>query len=95
MDEISIDIKNQELQHNQEENFFNNGINQKNTSDEIDKPTNKDLKKVYVCEAEGCNKFYKSKENLTLHFKNIHLNQKPYRCRFCNSFFSHRNGPFK
>lgn len=48
--------------------------------------------KEFKCEIDGCSKVYKSKENLTLHIKNIHLNLKPYKCRFCPSLFSHRNG---
>jgi hypothetical protein len=48
--------------------------------------------KLYKCTFKGCSKSYKSKENLTLHFKNIHLKEKPYSCRFCPSVFSHRNG---
>jgi hypothetical protein len=92
MDEILIDIKDRELS-NDEESFFINNVNISNTLDEINKPVKKS-KNLYICEAEGCNKFYRSKENLTLHFKNKHLNLKPYKCRFCNSFFSHRNGNF-
>ena len=93
MDEISMDIKDRELP-NDEETFFNNNIDNSNSIDEIVKPSSKHQKKIYICQAEGCNKFYRSKENLTLHFKNIHLNLKPYKCRFCNSYFSHRNGTF-
>lgn len=48
--------------------------------------------KFFPCTYEGCEKVYKSKENLTLHYKNIHLREKPYSCKFCNSQFSHRNG---
>ncbi len=48
--------------------------------------------KHFKCEVNGCEKIYRSKENLTLHIKNIHLNLKPYKCRFCSSTFSHRNG---
>jgi hypothetical protein len=47
---------------------------------------------IYKCTYENCYKGYKSKENLTLHIKNIHLKQKPYQCNFCTSVFSHRNG---
>ena len=47
---------------------------------------------TYKCDYEDCNKIYKSKENLKLHIKNIHLKEKPYSCRFCDSLFSHRNG---
>lgn len=45
--------------------------------------------KLFIC---LCGKVYKSKENQTLHYKNIHLNVKPYKCSFCDSKFSHRNG---
>lgn len=48
--------------------------------------------KTFHCEYINCGKIYKSKENLVLHIKNIHLKLKPYRCRFCDSSFSHRNG---
>ena len=48
--------------------------------------------KRYKCEYESCSKVYKSKENLTLHIKNKHLRQKPYKCNHCNQSFSHRNG---
>ena len=45
--------------------------------------------KLFIC---FCGKIYRSKENLTLHYKNIHLGKKPYKCEFCNCCFSHRNG---
>jgi uncharacterized Zn-finger protein len=48
--------------------------------------------KTFHCQFDNCGKIYKSKENLVLHIKNIHLKLKPYRCRFCDSSFSHRNG---
>jgi uncharacterized Zn-finger protein len=51
--------------------------------------------KIYKCHYTGCIKVYKSKENMTLHYKNIHLKLKPYKCRFCDCTFSHRNGNFK
>lgn len=47
-------------------------------------------KKTFAC--KDCNKVYKSKENLTLHYKNIHLKLKPYSCKYCTAVFSHRNG---
>lgn len=50
--------------------------------------------KLFKCEVKNCNKAYKSKENLNLHFRNKHLGEKPYQCRFCSSRFSHRNGNF-
>jgi hypothetical protein len=46
--------------------------------------------RLFACNA--CDKVYKSKENQTLHYKNIHLKLKPYNCRYCSSVFSHRNG---
>lgn len=53
---------------------------------------NSTASKYFPCSFDGCEKVYKSKENLTLHYKNIHLKEKPYSCKFCNSQFSHRNG---
>jgi uncharacterized Zn-finger protein len=48
--------------------------------------------KLFKCDFPECSKAYKSKENLNLHYRNKHLNEKPYQCRFCTSRFSHRNG---
>jgi len=48
--------------------------------------------KTFKCDFRSCEKVYKSKENLVLHIKNIHMKLKPYRCRFCDASFSHRNG---
>ncbi len=48
----------------------------------------------FKCTYEKCEKVYKSKENLTLHYKNIHLKEKPYSCIYCGSQFSHRNGKY-
>lgn len=45
--------------------------------------------KLYKC---LCGKVFHTKENQILHFKNIHLKQKPYKCSFCDCKFSHRNG---
>lgn len=45
---------------------------------------------VFIC--NDCFKVYNSKENMILHFKNIHLKQKPYKCSYCSAGFSHRNG---
>ena len=52
----------------------------------------KDSKKFFKCNFKGCNKLYKSKENLILHYRNKHLSQKPYQCDYCSVSFSHRNG---
>ena len=49
-------------------------------------------KKTFTCPDQECGKVYKSKENLTLHYRNIHLKEKPYNCKFCTAVFSHRNG---
>lgn len=48
--------------------------------------------KNFKCHFTQCDKSYRSKENLTLHIKNIHMGIKPYKCRMCESVFSHRNG---
>jgi hypothetical protein len=50
--------------------------------------------KLFKCDYEGCDKAYKSKENLSLHIKNKHLMIKPYQCCFCILRFSHRNGKY-
>ena len=57
-----------------------------------EKNGNKVKLKLLKCTYQGCMKAYKSKENLTLHFRNIHLKEKPYNCKFCKAMFSHRNG---
>ena len=49
-------------------------------------------KKQWKCTYDNCAKAYCSKENLKLHIQNVHLNEKPYPCYFCNLRFSHRNG---
>jgi hypothetical protein len=46
----------------------------------------------YPCDYTECGKVYKSRENLKIHVKNKHLNQKPYKCSYCNLRFSYRNG---
>lgn len=48
--------------------------------------------RLFRCSELNCDKVYKSKENLTLHIKNIHLKEKPYNCKYCPALFSHRNG---
>ena len=53
---------------------------------------NNSANRIFACTFETCEKVYKSKENRILHYKNIHLNEKPYSCGYCNSRFSHRNG---
>jgi hypothetical protein len=47
---------------------------------------------IHKCVFLNCAKSYKSKENLNLHVKNKHLGVKPYKCSFCDSQFTHRNG---
>jgi hypothetical protein len=49
-------------------------------------------KRTFGCPDRDCGKVYKSKENLTLHYRNIHLKEKPYSCKYCSAEFSHRNG---
>jgi aspartate carbamoyltransferase regulatory subunit len=52
------------------------------------------VKGLYKCEVEGCTNTYRTKENLRLHYKNIHLKMKPYKCSYCELQFSHRNGNY-
>ena len=59
----------------------------KSLESSIDK---KNGKPVFSC--QHCKKIYKSKENLTLHIRNIHFKEKPYNCKYCSAVFSHRNG---
>lgn len=63
-------------------------------SDKLDTSPSSSLfsARVFRCQEQGCDKVYKSKENLTLHVKNIHLKEKPYGCKYCSALFSHRNG---
>jgi hypothetical protein len=66
------------------------------TKQELEEHVSEHMKiRLFRCEYPGCEKAYKSRENMTLHFKNIHLKQKPYKCRFCAANFSHRNGKYK
>jgi hypothetical protein len=87
----SLIINNQDYSNSTYKYIFNNkninSIDKSNIKLSSFKPS-----QVFKCEVKGCEKVYKSKENLTLHLKNIHLNLKPYKCRFCSSTFSHRNG---
>ena len=53
------------------------------------KKNKKKEKTIFQC---FCGKQYNSKENYNLHYKNIHLQIKPYKCNFCEIYFSHRNG---
>ena len=67
-------------------NIINENIEGKDLNTSLFSP------KLFSCNFEECEKVYKSKENLILHHKNIHLKEKPYSCNFCESHFSHRNG---
>lgn len=73
-------------------NFNKKDILDINPKPKITKTNKKNILKKFPCPFIGCKKIYKSKENLTLHFRNIHLKEKPYSCKFCKSLFSHRNG---
>jgi hypothetical protein len=46
------------------------------------------------CPYSGCEKMYKLRENLNIHIQNKHINLKPYKCSYCDSSFSYRNGNF-
>ena len=74
--------KKEETNHNKENILIKNIIKPK-------RKRKKGKKKIYKC---ICGKEFHTKENQTLHFKNIHLKIKPYQCSFCGSKFSHRNG---
>ncbi len=67
-------------------------LNLENDATKSNPSHNSSSSKYFPCTFEGCEKVYKSKENLTLHYRNIHLKERPYSCKFCNSLFSHRNG---
>ena len=56
------------------------------------KPPRKRKKIFHIFICNECYKVYNSKENMLLHYKNIHLKQKPYQCSYCSAGFSHRNG---
>lgn len=60
----------------------------KNKKNNLKKNNSKKNKK-YICE---CGKIFSTRENKKLHYINVHLNKKPYRCDYCNFEFSHRNG---
>ena len=64
-----------------------NSSNKENSFSKL-KFNNKQIK-LFKC---ICGKVFHTKENQILHFKNIHLHQKPYKCSYCDSKFSHRNG---
>jgi hypothetical protein len=49
-------------------------------------------KRFFKCDYSNCNKLYRTKENLILHYKNKHLLEKPFKCSYCDMAFSHRNG---
>lgn len=70
-------------------NFFVSFIPNSNDNNKI---SSRKQKRMYYCSYEGCDKQYKSKENLNLHIKNKHKGLKPYKCFLCSLSFSHRNG---
>jgi len=77
---------------NEDEKIFNNNDIFIKSEDNLDEEVPKKNLKRFTCEYENCKKVYKSKENLKLHNKNVHLQEKPYACIFCDKKFSHRNG---
>ena len=73
------------------EKTFPKNIKDNNKNEENKKLKNKKKYrlKIFICH---CGKVYRSKENVCLHYQNIHLKKKPYKCEYCNREFSHRNG---
>ena len=53
------------------------------------KKINKNLR-FFIC--LFCLKIYKSKENVLIHYKNIHSCKKAYKCEYCNNSYCYRNG---
>jgi len=68
-------MEEKEISHIEEENNSNEKINASSNS------------RCFPCTYDKCIKIYKSKENLVLHVKNIHLKEKPYQCRYCSAVF--------
>lgn len=62
---------------------------------EVQKENSEKMDKKFICNMEHCQKEYRSKENLILHIKNKHNDEKPYFCKFCSKKYSHRSGKFK
>lgn len=64
-----------------------------NEEEEMDKEEGKKTKKKIVkCHYPGCERTYRTLENLHLHILNFHKKIKPYHCSYCDASFSHRNG---
>lgn len=77
--------------NNKNPNSISNISNSSSCIDKYKKdPNNK--KKNFPCFYPSCKKIYKTKENLQLHYQNIHLKEKPYSCCYCDKTFSHRTG---
>jgi hypothetical protein len=74
---------------NNEDKFRYKSIDRRSNSQNV-----VDCLRKYKCEYSECGKRYKTKENLILHVRNIHLKEKPYQCVYCESKFSHRNGKY-
>ena len=66
--------------------------NKNETSHSDTNPSSIKKEKKYKCTYPNCTKVYRSKENLKLHYQNIHNKIKPYQCSYCPLKFSHRNG---
>lgn len=86
----SFQINSNLTMNDETEKSFYSADNRNETKFIISKALSTKKAKSFTC--TECKKVYKSKENLTLHHKNIHLKLKPYNCQYCIAVFSHRNG---
>ena len=97
LNEISLpfNIFNSQISVQEQLNAVKEYIQYEDNSNKIDeKKEDKNIPKqsVFKCNFSNCNKSYRSKENLTIHIQNKHIGIKPFKCSFCSSMFSQRNG---
>jgi len=77
-------------------NILNINLNITKNNNNINSLSNKKKKKInknlrfFIC--LFCLKIYKTKENVLIHYKNIHTFKKAYKCEYCNNSYCYRNG---